>query len=166
MKIIFIEKTIENEKLVKTAFFTLNLEEEVSLEIFDFKFFLKKMQENRKNLSKRLNKLLREENYSLTENLKKYAIFESLLHDYIENMEEEFILKNENKKFNYKSVLVNDSKFLLSIDPEKLSELIIRSINEKKSFIIEIISNLDSKETKVIVKEMKEDKKEEKEKKR
>jgi len=166
MKIIFIEKTIENEKLVKTAFFTLNLEEEVSLEIFDFKFFLKKMQENRKNLSKRLNKLLREENYSLTENLKKYAIFESLLHDYIENMEEEFILKNENKKFNYKSVLVNDSKFLLSIDPEKLSELIIRSINEKKSFIIEIISNLDSKETKVIVKEMKEDKKEEKEKKK
>jgi len=123
MKITIIEKLKRNNETIKTSFFTLDLENEKFIEIYSAKFFLEKIKTMKKELSKKVNDLLKEEDYSLAENLKKYAIFESIVNDYVESIEEEFLIKNEMKLNNFNSIVVNDHKFLLTLTVEEMVPL-------------------------------------------
>ncbi len=161
MKITIIEKLKRNNETIKTSFFTLDLENEKFIEIYSAKFFLEKIKTMKKELSKKVNDLLKEEDYSLAENLKKYAIFESIVNDYVESIEEEFLIKNEMKLNNFNSIVVNDHKFLLTLTVEELQDLITEVLLKKKNLIVTIEYDINKKEKKIDIKEVEEKKEKE-----
>ncbi|MEO2154551.1 MAG: hypothetical protein ABGW69_01975 [Nanoarchaeota archaeon] len=158
MKLIFIEKIIKSNKIIKLSHYSLDISESKLIEMYSIDYFIKKNKELKRSLSRKLDNLLKNENYSLPENLKKYAIFEHLLNSYIESLEEEIVLKNESK-INYKTIIIEEQKILSSLDLEELNNLIQKIIKNKKDYLVEIEVNLDNNKISVKSSEIEEKKK-------
>jgi len=162
VKISFLEKIIKNKKIVKLNYFTINLEDGEQLQVYDLKYYSEKLRKFRNELSKKLNELLKKEEYNLTENLKNYAIFNSLIEDYVETLETEF---NINLELHLKnsSLIINNSYFHISLSPQDLFKIIEETIKQKKDVLVEIVTDLDKKKVEHKIITIKEKKKKSKE---
>ncbi|HIQ50613.1 MAG TPA: hypothetical protein EYH54_01415 [Nautiliaceae bacterium] len=159
MKINFLEKIIKNKKIVKLNYFTIDLEEGEQIQVYDLKYYSKKIQKFREELSKKLNELLKKEEYNLTENLKNYAIFNSLIEDYVGALETEFNLNLEKNLSKNSSLIINNNYFHISLSPKEVFKIIEETIKQKKNVLVEIITDLDKKKVEHKVTILKENKK-------
>jgi hypothetical protein len=142
VKVSFLEKIIKNKKIVKLNYFTLNLDEHEPLQIYDLNYYSQRLRKYKEELDKKLNNLLKKEEYNLTENLKNYAIFNNLIEEYVEILETEFTMNLEIYSKN-SSLIINGNTFYLSLSPEDLFKIIEDSIKQKKDLLVEIINDLD-----------------------
>ncbi len=147
MKILFIEKVIQNRKTVEINVYSFNALEE-HLNFKEINHFLKDTQKKIEKIEEKLkNYLNKKDTYNLNENIKNHLLFETLVNELIELKYNEIItnfLEDKNKK----TILYSEENGMIALPLrlEEIKKIMIESLKDNtKLTMVEIENNLDKK---------------------